>query len=171
MRIAIAALLTLLGTCFNLVECRAASVADIKATIDGAYILEEWHTDTGVFRPPQVEGRVVFLNGAVVTILIDKMGRERQVTVAEFGVYELREGTFAYRYDNASTFTQIPNTINVSSALPREGMRYFDITQEGAIVWLRSRSAEQAEFMINAEGIRYSIGGKLLRVWRRSKLE
>jgi hypothetical protein len=72
MRIPIAALHTLLGTCFNLVECRAASVADIKATIDGAYILEEWHTDTGVFRPPQVEGRVVFLNGAVVTILIDR---------------------------------------------------------------------------------------------------
>jgi hypothetical protein len=99
------------------------------------------------------------------------MRQERQVTVAEFGVYELREGTFSYRYDNASTFTQIPNTINVSNALPREGMRYFDITQEGATVWLRSRSAEQAEFMINTEGIRYSIGGKLLRVWRRSKLE
>ena len=32
MRGAIAALLTLLGTCFNLLECRAASVADIKVT-------------------------------------------------------------------------------------------------------------------------------------------
>jgi hypothetical protein len=171
MRLAISILLGFMGICFNIVECRAASVADIKAAIDGAYILEEWHTDAGVFRPPQVEGRVVFLNGSVVTILIDKMRQERQVTVAEFGVYELREGTFAYRYDNASTFTQLGNAINVSSALPRDGMRYFDITQEGTTIWLRSRSAEQAEFMINAEGIRYSIGGKLLRVWRRSKLE
>jgi len=84
MRSVIAALVTLLATYFNLVECGAASVVDIKATIDGAYILEEWHTDTGVFRPPQVEGRVVFLNGAVVTILIDKIRQERQVTVAEF---------------------------------------------------------------------------------------
>src|SRR5262249_17402299 len=95
-----------------------------------------------------------FLNGAVVTILIDKMRQERQATVAEFGVYELREGTFSYRYDSASTFTQLANTINSSSALPREGMRYFDITQEGATVCLRSRSAEKAEFVINAEGIR-----------------
>jgi hypothetical protein len=171
MRIAIAALFTLLATCFNPVECRAASVGDIKGTIDGAYILEEWHTDTGVFRSPQVEGRIVFLNGVVVTILINKMRQERQVTVAEFGVYELREETFSYRYDNASTVTQTANNINVSSALPREGMRYFDIMQEGATVRLRSRSAEQAEFVINTEGIRYSIGGKLLRVWRRSKLE
>src|SRR6516162_9342690 len=171
MRSVIAALLTLLATYFNLVECGAASVVDIKATIDGAYILEEWHTDTGVFRPPQVEGRVVFLNGAVVTILIDKMREERQVTVAEFGVYELREGSFSYRYDNASTFTQTTSTITVSHTLPREGMRDFDVTHEGATVRLRSRSAEQAEFLINAEGIKYSIGGKLLRVWRRSKLE
>jgi len=171
MRIAIAALFTLLATCFNLVECRAASVADIKATIDGAFILEEWHTDTGVFRPPQVQGRVVFLNGAVVTILIDKMRQERQVTVAEFGVYELREGTFSYRYDNASTVTQMANNINVSGALPWEEMRYFDIAREGSTIRLRSRSAEQAEFIFSAEGMRYSVGGKLLRVWRRSKLE
>jgi hypothetical protein len=41
----------LLMTCFNFVESRAASVAEIKAAIDGAYILEEWHTDAGVFRP------------------------------------------------------------------------------------------------------------------------
>jgi hypothetical protein len=92
MKIAIAVLFTLLATCFNLVVGRAASVADIKGTIDGAYILEEWHTDTGVFRPPQVEGRIVFLNGVVVTILINKMQRERQVAVTEFGVYELSGG-------------------------------------------------------------------------------
>jgi hypothetical protein len=171
MRVAITVLAGLLGTCVNLVECRAASLAEIKAAIDGAYILEEWHSDAGVFRPPQVEGRVVFLNGAVVTILIDKMREERQVTVAEFGVYELREGSFSYRYDNASTFTQTTSTITVSHALPREGMRDFDITHEDATVRLRSKSAEQAEFIINAEGFKYSIGGKLLRVWRRSKLE
>ena len=105
MRSLIAALLTLLATYFNLVECSAASVVDIKATIDGAYILEEWHTDTGVFRPPQVEGRVVFLNGAVVTILIDKMRQERQATVAEFGVYELREGTFNFLDNFNNTIT------------------------------------------------------------------
>jgi hypothetical protein len=171
MRFAISILLGFLAICFNLVECHAASVSEIRATIDGAYILEEWHNDERVFRPPQVEGRVVYLNGAVVTILIDKMREERQITVAEFGVYELRAGSFSYRYDNASTFTQAANTISVSHTLPWEGMRDFDVTQEGVTIRLRSRSAEQAEFIFNAEGLRYSVGGKLLRVWRRSKLE
>ena len=175
MRFGISMILGLLAACFTLVECRGASVSEIKNAIEGAYILEEWHTDTdsdsGVFRPPQVEGRVVFLNGAVVTILIDKMREDRQVTVAEFRVYELRPGSFSYRYDNASTFTQTANTINVSHALPWEGMRHFDISQEGSTVRLQSRSAEKAEFIISAEGIRYSMGDKLLWVWRRSKLE
>jgi hypothetical protein len=40
-------------------------VTEIKATIDGAYILEEWHDADRVFRPPQVEGRFTFLNEAV----------------------------------------------------------------------------------------------------------
>jgi hypothetical protein len=46
---------------------RTASIAvtEIKATIDGAYILEEWHDADRVFRPPQVEGRFTFLNEAV----------------------------------------------------------------------------------------------------------
>jgi hypothetical protein len=111
------------------------------------------------------------LNGTVATILIYKMREDQQVTGAAFGVYELRAGSFSYRYDNASTFTQTATAINVSHTLPWEGMRDFDITQEGAIVRLRSRSAEQAEFIFNAEGVRYSVGGKLLRVWRRSKSE
>jgi hypothetical protein len=171
MRFAIWTMLGLLITCLNCVEGRADSVAEIKAAIDGAYILEEWHTDAGVFRPPQVEGRVVFLDGSVVTILIDKMQPGRQITVAEFGLYELRAESFSYRYVNASTFTGTENTADVSRTLPWEKMRDFDVAQEGATVRLRSRSSDQAEFLLDAEGMRYSVGGKLLRVWRRSKLE
>jgi hypothetical protein len=71
MRLVISIMLGFLSICFNLAECCAASVSEIRAAIDGAYVLEEWYTADRVFRPPQVEGRVVFLNGAVVTILID----------------------------------------------------------------------------------------------------
>jgi hypothetical protein len=155
----------------HLVECRAASISEVKTAIDGAYILEEWRDADRVFRPPQAEGRVVFLNRAVITILIDRMREDRQVTVAEFGVYELHAGLFSYRYDNVSTFTQMAAAINVSHALPWEGMRDFDIIQEGPMVRLRSRSTEQAEFIFNAKGLRYSVGGELLRVWHRSKSE
>jgi hypothetical protein len=171
MRLVISIMLGFLSICFNLAECRAASVSEIRAAIDGAYILEEWHDADRVFRSPQVEGRFVLLNGAVVTILINKMREERQTTGALFGVYELSAGSFSYRYDNASAFTKTESAINASHDLPWEGMRDFDIMQEeGTTVRLRSRSAERAEFIFNVDGIRYSEGGKLLRVWRRSKL-
>jgi hypothetical protein len=76
-------------------EAKADSASEIKATIQGAYTLEEWHIDDGVFRPPQVDGRVVFLNGAVVFILINKIHEEKQTAVAGFGVYQLSAGSFS----------------------------------------------------------------------------
>jgi hypothetical protein len=144
------------------------SVSGVRAVIDGAYILEEWHIDENVFRPPQVEGRVVFLNGAVVSTLINKTQEDRQITVALFGVYQLSAESFSYRYDNSSIFIQTGSTITVSHRPPFEGMRDFDIAREGATVRLRSRSSERADFIFDAEGQRYLEGGKLLRTWRRS---
>ena len=43
-----------------------ASAADpeleaVRARIEGVYALEERHTESGVFRPPQVEGRSTLL--------------------------------------------------------------------------------------------------------------
>ena len=34
----------------------------VRARYEGVFALQEWHTDSGVFRPPQVEGRSVHLN-------------------------------------------------------------------------------------------------------------
>jgi hypothetical protein len=152
-------------------DAEADSASEIRAAIYGAYILEEWHIDDGVFRKPQADGRFVILNGAVVTNLINKIQEDRQITAVLFGVYQLSAGSFSYRYDNTLIFTQTESTITVSHRLPWEGMRDFDIIQEGASVRLRSRSSEGADFMFSAEGLRYSEGGKLLRVWRRSILQ
>jgi hypothetical protein len=92
-----------------------------------------------------------FLDGTVATILIDKMQVGRQVTDALFGIYEVRAGSFSYRYVNASTFTGTENTADVSHTLPWEKMRDFDVTQEGATVRFRSRSSDQAEFLLDAQ--------------------
>jgi hypothetical protein len=143
---------------------------EIRAAIDGAYILEEWHIGENVFRPPQVEGRVVFLNGAVVSILINNTNEERKFTVALFGTYQLSQSSFSYRYDNSSIFIQTASSITESHNPPFEGMRDFDITRDGATVQLQSRSSERASFIFDAAGQKYSEGGKLVRVWKRSRL-
>jgi hypothetical protein len=118
-----------------------------------------------------VSGKYVLLNGTVVAVLINRIPEGRQVITAQFGVYELHADAFAYRFDNVSTFTQTVNNIAVSHTPPWEGMRYFEVRQEGATLRFQSRSLDQAEFIFNTDVLRYSVGGKLLRVWRRTKSE
>jgi hypothetical protein len=117
-----------------------------------------------------VEGRVVFLNGAVVSILINNTQEDRQFTVALIGVYQLSQNSFSYRYDNSSIFIRTATSIAESHKPPFEGMRDFDITRDGATVQLQSRSSERASFVFDADGQKYSEGGKLVRVWKRSSL-
>jgi hypothetical protein len=45
----------------------AASITELKGEVEGVYALDEWHIDGKVFRPPQVDGRFVLNNGAVVS--------------------------------------------------------------------------------------------------------
>jgi hypothetical protein len=163
--------LGLLVSCCAYAACEAASVTELKAIVEGVYILDEWHNDGKVFRPPQVEARFVLLNGNNVFLAVNKMQEANQVTIAEFGVYTLQVDSFAYCYDNVSTITQTANDAAVSHTLLWEGMRNFAVTQEGDTVRFRSRSAEQAEFLFTTGGMRYSEGGQLLRAYHRAKSE
>src|SRR5438552_2206543 len=45
----------------------------VRAKIEGVYALEEWQTESGVFRPPQVEGRGTLLNGTITVILHNRI--------------------------------------------------------------------------------------------------
>ena len=141
------------------------AVEALRATIDGMYALEEWHTDTGVVRPPQVDGRFIALNGAVVVILHNRMQEANQTTTASYGSYVLNATGFAYRYEEPSVFTQTSSGITVSHKAPWEGMRSFAVSRDGETVILRSATGE--EFVFSREGVKYAQKGKILRVWRR----
>jgi hypothetical protein len=65
----------------------------VQGIIDGAFILEEWHIDDNVYRPPQVDGRAVFLNSAVVVVLINKAHEEKQIHRRPFGRLHIERGT------------------------------------------------------------------------------
>jgi hypothetical protein len=158
-------------SCCAYITCEAASVAELKAVVEGVYILDEWHNDGKIFRPPQVEARTVLMNGSIVYLSVNKMEDANQITSANFGVYTLQADSFGYRYDNRSVFTQTPNNITVTHAPAWEGMRNFSVTQEGDSVRFQSRSADQAEFLFMPGGLRYSEGGKVLRIYHRTKSE
>ena len=145
------------------------SITELKAAIEGVYILDEWNNDGQTFRPPVVEGRLVILNGNIMTVLIDTMQESKRNYGALFGVYSLTPTSFAYKYETTAVFTQTPDNISLSRAIPREGMREFTVKQEGNSVHLQF--GEIAAFDFNPDGVTYSEGGKPLRVWHRAKPE
>jgi hypothetical protein len=154
-----------------LVGANAASPADVKAAVEGIYVLEEWHADGKVFRPPQVAGRVVYLNGTFVAILENKADESKQTTSALFGTYSLQPDSFGYRFDERGVFTETPNGVTASHALPFEGMRSFDVVVDGSATALRSRSSDEAVWSFTPDGFTYAEHGQVLRAYRRVKPE
>jgi hypothetical protein len=169
MKAFIATTLGLAIACCTFVACNAGSVSELKGAIEGVYIVDEWNSDGKTFRPPQVEGRVVYLNGVVVAILIDTMQEAKKTYGASFGSYTLTADSFAYKFDTRTVFTQTPDKIDLSRAIPWEGMREFTVKQDGDSV--RLQYGEKAEFLFNPTGFTYSEGGKILRVYHRAKQE
>ena len=146
----------------------SAQNLEVKAAVEGVYTLDEWHSDGKILRPPQAEGKIVFRDGAVVFILIDNMQDSKRTSVAAFGTYTLHPNSFSYGYDNWSEFTQTPANMTLSRRVPWEGMREFAVKQEDNTVRLQY-SGGKAEFVFTPEGMTYSIGGQVVRVWHRVK--
>jgi hypothetical protein len=168
MKTVVATIIGLLFACASMIPCNAASIRELKAAIEGVYILEEWNIDGQTFRPPAVEGRFVILNGNIMTVLIDTTQDSKRTYTTLYGVYSLTPDSFAYKYETRTTFTQT-DKISLSRAIPWEGMREFTVKQEGNSVHLQS--GEKAAFDFNPDGEIYSEGGKVLRVWHRAKPE
>ena len=135
-----------------------AELDAVRAGVEGVYALEEWHTESGVFRPPQVEGRASLMNGTIIVILHNRMNESPQTTVASYGTYLLTPTEFSYRYTEPSVFTVTPSSITVSHKPPWEGMRTFNVSREGNAVRLRSPTGAQ-EFLFSPEGLTYSDAG------------
>jgi hypothetical protein len=143
-------------------------VERLRASVEGVYALQEWHKDGKAFKPSQVDGRFVLMNGTVVTILNDRTEEANQATIALFGSYVLEELKFSYRYSSASVFRQTTTGITASYKEPWEGMRTFAVSPEGDAVRFRSENGQQ-EFLFTHDSLRYSENGKILRTWRRIK--
>ena len=143
-----------------------SSLSAVKGRIEGVYSLEEWHLGAEAVRAPRVDGRFMLKDGAVITILHNRVQETSQMTVASYGSYLLDATRFSYRYDDTSVFVQTGAGITVSRKLPWDGMRAFAVLSEGSPVRLRSDNGLQ-EFLFTPEVLTYSENGKLQRVWRR----
>ena len=163
---AIIASSVVLSSCASSSMATDSQLSRVKAKLEGVYSLEEWHLAAGAAHPPQVDGRFVLLNGAVITVLHNRVQEANQTTVASYGSYTLDLNRFAYRYVDTSVYVQTASAITVSRKLPWEGMRGFAVVSEGSAVRLRSDTGNQ-EFLFAGDRLSYSENGRAQRVWKR----
>ncbi len=146
-------------------QSEEASVEAIKAAIEGAYVLEEWHRDGTILRPPLVEARTVLLNGLLMFIAHDRAQEDNKTRVAGYAKYILEPGKFSYTYEGWTAVTQKASGPSVSEDVPWQGLRTFTASVENHEIRFRATNGPQ-EFKFTASGLSYS-DGKQTRVYRR----
>jgi hypothetical protein len=137
-----------------------------KSRMTGIYMLQEWDKDGGHYVPPQVEGRFVLLDGAIMTILYNRVQPTSQVSTVLVGKYELSADRFSYGYDEVSVTTESADGASVSHKPLWEGMRGFSVVVNDDAVRLKEENGSR-EFVFSDEELNYFEKGKLLRKWRR----
>ena len=149
----------------------ADEIADAaKAKITGLFTLQEWHEGGEIFTSPQVQGRLVIINGIFMTILDNRMKQSSRSTTVLIGKYLFQAGQFSYGYDDVSVFSESADATSVSHKSLWEGMRTFTTSIEGDVVRLRDENGAH-EFVFTEEGLDYFVNGKVLRKWRRTTQE
>src|SRR5882724_5011589 len=98
----------------TLSQAEEASVEALKAGIEGVYVLQEWHQNGEILRPPVIDGRAVLLNNRLMFIVHDRAQESNKTTIAGYATYILEPGKFSYSYEGWSVITQTGDGTSVS---------------------------------------------------------
>ena len=144
----------------------ASRPAGDLSLIYGIYDLQEWHTEGGVLKPPQIYGHFVVRNGTITTVLHNGVD-PGYTTIAGIGHYTLQNGKFAYQYDHSETFSKKGGTITVDGDLPWKGLKVFDVIEQTPTS-LKIRTADgDTEFDFTPTSFAAFDHGKPLRSYKR----
>jgi len=97
------------------------AIQDVKSCMEGVYVLEEFKRDGEVFRPPQIAGRFIALNGTVTYIFHDRTRQTSQTSIVGIGKYTITASGYSYNYDDYTTYTHSAAGTTVSRQLPFQG--------------------------------------------------
>jgi hypothetical protein len=76
------------------------AIKDVKGCIEGVYVLEEFKVRGEVFRPPQIAGRFIALNGTVTYVFHDRTQQSNQISYVGIGKYRATASQYSYGYDD-----------------------------------------------------------------------
>src|ERR1700674_2814845 len=170
--IAVALATALLLPLFTSTSLDAQSVSqDVKRCIEGVFVLDEFKKDGEIYRTPQIAGRYVVLNGAVLFIFHDRTQQSKQTSNVGFGSYTISSTTYAYHYDDYAMYTHTSTGTSVSRQPPWEGMLPFTLVVEQDGVHLRNADT-RTDFLCSPDTLVITLGPEgNYRKYRRLKSE
>jgi opacity protein-like surface antigen len=157
-------------TLASLLTSAASAQDSTLKCMEGVYLLEEHKRDGEVFKPPQVSGRYVILDGAVLWIFHDRTQPSKQTSWVGFGRYTIDGTSFAYRYDEFEVYTQTDAGISVSRKPPWESMRSYSPVPGAGQVRLQ-HAESKTDFVCSADGLTAGVGQGVYRKYRRIRKE
>jgi hypothetical protein len=145
------------------------NLKEVKAKIEGTWILEEWHIKGQVVSPPKVEARFVVHDNALELLMLNRAG-EKPWYWYGYGKYTLDASTFSMGFDEAAFFMESTSGITVSHKLPWEGMKSFGIGKVNNQLHM-GPSDDNYEIIVDGNTLIYKKDGKILRTYRRAGIE
>ena len=142
------------------------SLKEVKAKIEGTWILEEWHIKGQVVSPPKVEARFIVHDNALELLMLNRAG-EKPWYWYGYGKYTLDASTFSMGFDEAAFFMESTSGITVSHKLPWEGMKSFGIGKVNNQLHM-GPSNDNYEIIVDGNTLIYKKDGKILRTYRRA---
>jgi hypothetical protein len=158
------ALLMLPLTCATI--GKQPSLNEVKAKVEGTWILEEWHIKGQVIHPPKVEARFIVHDNALELIMLNRAG-EKPWSWYGYGKYTLDASTFSMGFDEAAMFVESTSGITVSHKLPWEGMKSFGIST-GKKQLHMGPSDDNREMIVDGNTLIYKKDSKIVRTYRRA---
>ena len=142
------------------------SLNEVKAKVEGTWILEEWHIKGQAVHPPKVEARFIVHDNALELIMLNRAG-EKPWSWYGYGKYTLDASTFSMGVDEAAFFIESTSGITVSHKLPWEGMKSFGIGPENNQLHM-GPSDDNREMIVDGNTLIYKKDGKIVRTYRRA---
>ena len=135
----------------------------LRETLEGTWVLEEWHFDGEVLRPPVIGGRWTLHDGVVMANFHRNSGGSYE-SFSAYGRYEIDGDKWSYGYERVqTTYGRNPDdaTVSVQRGLQ---MQSFSIrVDEGMLILERPNDRREYE----GRSFRFMPDGSLLRHYRK----
>jgi len=145
-------------------DARQAPVSDdIRMRLEGTWILEEWHHQGEVLRPPEVGGRWSNHDG-VVMATFHRRSHGSFESFAGYGTYEIERDRWSYRYERVETARGTSPEDAVVTVQRDLSSRSFALSRSGDTVRLEAAN-DVREY--DDSFFTYIVNGSVLRRYRK----